>query len=387
VTTFAIQYLEYPHLDASPAAIRARLREACQRLQITLVLLGCDLPPCLEEAAAEETARQNARLFRWQPWLAGEARSSVPPDWATVGSDGNPILGYRNDPRFFFFCPNHHAAPDFLFERLDRITARGLYQGIFLDRIRFPSPAANPANELGCFCKDCFRMAALASLDLGTVRQYIEVLPAEALVKSLLAHPDDLTTPLENFLTFRAESITRIVQAATQQARSVGLAVGLDCFSPALSRMVGQDLPALDINSDWIKIMTYPRVQGPAGLPFELLGIADWLTGHGVPEQSAMQCLAVASGLSIPTTRAELRKSGLGSGAISHEIERGRALGLTHLLAGVALIEVKAVHESTPKQVQADLKAARAADGLVISWDLWHTPLERLDTIRKVWEI
>jgi hypothetical protein len=61
-------------------------------------------------------------------------------------------------------------------------------------------------------------------------------------------------------------------------------------------------------------------------------------------------------------------------------------LGVTRLLAGIALVEMKAVNESTPEQVQADLKAARAADGLVISWDLWQTPLERLEPIRSLWE-
>ncbi|MBE3038531.1 MAG: hypothetical protein IMZ62_06945 [Chloroflexi bacterium] len=387
MTVFAAQYLEYPPPDASPTDIRARLREACQRLPISLVLLGWDLPSHLEEAAAEETARQNASLFRWQPWLTGDALTSFPHEWGTVGPGGAPIPSFQDDPAFAFICPNHRGAMDFLLERLNRIAARGLYQGIFLDRIRFPSPAADPATHLGCFCPDCIHLAAAAGLDLETVRRYIQALPAEVLVRSLLAKPDDPTSPLEAFLDFREESITRTIQAAAQKARSLGLAVGLDCFSPVLTRMTGQNLPALDKACDWIKIMTYPRVHGPAGLPFELLGLANWLTNLGIPEPSALRCLAEASGLAIPATKAELRQAGLGSGTIAHEIECGRTLGVTRLLAGIALVEIKAVHESTPEQVQADLKAARAADGLVISWDLWQTPLERLDAIRSLWEI
>ena len=386
MTVFAAQYLEYPPPDASPADIRARLREACQRLPISLVLLGWDLPSHLEEAAAEETARQNASLYRWQPWLTGDARTSFPHEWATVGPGGAPIPSFQDDPAFSFFCPNHREATDFLLERLNRIAARGLYQGIFFDRIRFPSPAADPSTHLGCFCADCIRLAAAAGLDLETVRRTIQALPAEVLVRSLLGKPDDPTSPLEAFLDFREESITRTIQAAAQKARSLGLDVGLDCFSPALTRMTGQNLPALDKTCDWIKIMTYPRVHGPAGLPFELLGFANWMTNRGVPEPSALRCLAEASGLAIPPTKVELRQAGLGSGTIAHEIECGRSLGVTRLLAGIALVEMKAVNESTPEQVQADLKAARAADGLVISWDLWQTPLERLEPIRSLWE-
>jgi hypothetical protein len=385
--TLAAQFLEHPPSDATPRGIRSRLREACQRLPISIVLLGWDLPPLLEEAAAEETSRQNAQLFRWQPWLTVEAGNGFPPSWETIGLGGTPIPGINGDPEFFFFCPNHSSTSEFLFERLDRIATRGYYKGIFLDRIRFPSPAEDPETRLGCFCTECHNLASEANLDLETVRRYILMLPAEAFVRSLLASPDDPTSPLESFLDFRQESITRTVQAAAQQASSLGLTVGLDCFSPTLTRMTGQNLPALNKTCDWIKIMIYPRAQGPAGLPFEFMGFAKWMTSRGVSELSAMQSLAKASGLVIPTTKAELQKTGLESEAISHELERGRRLGVTNLLAGIALIEIRGVNESTPEQVQNDLKAARTAEGLVISWDLWQTPMERLDTIRSIWEI
>jgi hypothetical protein len=61
-------------------------------------------------------------------------------------------------------------------------------------------------------------------------------------------------------------------------------------------------------------------------------------------------------------------------------------MGLANLLAGIALVEVVSIHESTKEQIRADLLASRAADGLVLSWDLWQIPLEHLDTIRNIWE-
>ncbi len=269
----------------------------------------------------------------------------IPPSWATIGLDGAPNPAFAGKPEFFFFCPNHRSTSEFLFERLDRIATRGYYKGIFFDRIRFPSPTEDPVARLGCFCPECYNLATEADLDLETVRRYILMLPAEAFVRSLLASPDDPSSPLESFLDFRQESITRTVQAAAQQASSLDFSVGLDCFSPILTRMTGQNLPALNKTCDWIKIMTYPRVQGPAGLPFELLGLANWMTKRGVSEQSAMQSLAKASGLIIPTTIAELQKTGLELGAISHELESGHRLGVTNLLAGIALIEISGVNE------------------------------------------
>jgi len=386
MTTFAVQYLGSRPKDATPQEVRARLREACERLPITMVLLDWDLPPATEVAVAEETSRQHAKLYRWQTWLTGDSQTDLPPEWATVGLDGNPIPGHDNSPDFTFVCPNHSGVEDFLSERLAAIAARGLFQGIFLDRIRFPSPAADPSTHLGCFCRHCVRLAADAGLDLELVHRYVRSLSAKSFVRGLLGKPEMPGSPLEAFLDFREKSITRTVQAVRKQANQLGLSIGLDCFSPALTRMVGQNLTDLDKTCDWIKLMIYPRVFGPAGISFELLGLTNLLIKHGLSESDALTCVREASELPIPVTKAELGKAGLGSATLAQEIQRGREKGITDLLAGVALVEMKGVHESTPEQILADLRASRAADGLVLSWDLWQIPLEHLDTIRNLWE-
>ena len=385
MTTFAVQYLESPYPNASPATVRRLLRQACERLPISLVLLGWELPPALEEAVAEETSRQHAQLFRWQPLLTGDAHTDFPPEWATVGPSGKSIPGHGGLPEFTFICPNRSAVADFLSERVEGVADSGLFQGIFLDRIRFPSPSVDPIRDLACFCKHCTRLAADAGLDLESIHRYIQSIPADILIHGLLGRPLEPGSPLEAFLDFRATSITRTVRAIAKQARSLNLSIGLDCFSPALTRMVGQDLLALDGTADWVKIMSYPRVFGPAGISFELLGLAKWLTQRGLYESETMQLLADASELPVPTSNAELRRAGLGSDALSQEIRRGYEMGVSNLLAGIALVNLRGIHESTPEQICADLEASRNADGLVISWDLWLTPLEYLDRIRILW--
>jgi hypothetical protein len=385
MTTFAVQYLESPYPDATPSNVRSLLRQACERLPISLVLLGWDLPPALEEAVAEETVRQHAQLYRWQPLLTGDAHTDLPPEWAAYGPDGNPIPGHAGMAEFTFICPNRSAVADFLSERVESAAASGLFQGLFLDRIRFPSPSLDPRCYLACFCTHCTRLAADMGLDMETVRQGIQSIPAQALLHSLLGHPTEADFPLESFLNFRSASITRTVQHVARQAQALNLSIGLDCYSPALTRMVGQDLSGLDGCADWIKIMTYPRVFGPAGISFELLGLADWLIKHGMTDNEAMQVLRQASGLPIPGTKAELSRNGLGSETIAQEIRRGYEQGVTQLLAGVATVGLENIHQSTPEQIQADLEACRSADGLVISWDLWLTPLAYFDRIQTLW--
>jgi hypothetical protein len=382
---FAVQYLESHYPDATPVSVRHRLRQACERLPISLVLLGWELPPALEEAVAEETTRQHAQLFRWQPLLTGDAHTDIPIEWATHGPRGNSIPGHGGMSEFTFICPNRSAVADFLSERVESVAASGLFQGIFLDRIRFPSPSADPLSNLACFCQHCSRLAADAGLDLELVRRYFQSLPTDAVVSSLLGQSTQLGSPLESFLDFRAASITRTVRAVSNQVHSLNLSIGLDCFSPALTRMVGQDLSPLDGTADWVKIMSYPRVFGPAGISFELLGLAEWLIQHGLGEVETMQLLAEASGLPVPASKAELGRAGLGSETVQQEIHRGYEMGLSNLLAGITMVKMKKVHESTSEQIQCDLKASLSADGLVISWDLWLTPLVYLDKIRTLW--
>ena len=39
--------------------------------------------------------------------------------------------------------------------RLNDVLQSKTYQGIFLDRMRYPSPAPDPLRNLGCFCPAC----------------------------------------------------------------------------------------------------------------------------------------------------------------------------------------------------------------------------------------
>jgi hypothetical protein len=150
---------------------------------------------------------------------------------------------------------------------------------------------------------------------------------------------------LRRFLDFRAASITRLVRAAADTARGMGLGVGLDCFSPSLASTVGQDLGALDRTCDWIKVMTYGHTLAPAGLPFELLNLADWLVRHKAIERSeVLGWLSGASGLPLRATPEALREDGLTPEALASEVRRGRLAGVRTLLAGIELAAARADH-------------------------------------------
>lgn len=399
-TTFAVQYLEGgPGVAAiAPEDVRARLRAACEVLPISLVLLGWNLPPALVRACREEASRAGAQLYLWHPLLTGHSTCMPRARWRAIGLDGTPVPGFRGLPECTFVCPNRPAVHQAALQHLHDAVRSGSYDGVFLDRIRYASPAANPSRLLACFCDDCRQAAGDEGLDLEAARGLIRDLttaPDRApWVARMLLEPQAPVTDdaalgaLWEFLCFRVRGITRFVSAATEMIHSEGLAVGLDCFSPALTHMVGQDLGRLDPLCDWIKIMTYGHALGPAGLPFELLDLSGWLVGQrSVSEAEALEWMSLATRLPLPPTQATLRGRGIAPEALGIESRRARAAGVSTLLAGMELVEIEGICALARPQIIADLRAFRTAgvDGLVLSWDLWHIPLERLELVRRVW--
>lgn len=406
MSPFMVQYLEDSPEIASITAqqVRAKLQAAGEWLPLSAVLLGWHLPDALVHACRAETTRTNTPLYRWHPLLTSDGEFMPRWEWQTIGLQGERVPGFQDMPEFTFVCPNRPLVREAMLEHLHNIVRRdiiqrNLYDGFFLDRIRFPSPAVEPDRWLACFCPDCQHAARDVELDLAAVQhslqQWLQT-PQRlaAFVQILLgaepAQVDDAAALLfKTFLDFRKRSITNFVQAAADLIHAENLAVGLDCFSPALTHMVGQDLAALDPCAEWTKVMTYAHTLGPAGLPFELLGLADWLVDKKqVREPEALAWLSTATGFALPSSRASLRQNGLPPAALVTEMQNARTLGVKQLWAGVELVEIAAVSHLTHMQIEADHRALRQTDvdALVLSWDLWHMPLDRLSLVNSIWK-
>ncbi len=389
----AVQYLEGGPAasDISPEAARTRLADALDRVPFSSVLLGWDLSPRLVEACAEECARHGCDLYLWQPMLTGHGSFGGDPRQHAVSLSGAPVPALDGKLEFTFLCPNRPEVRESVLQCLGEALESGCYRGVFLDRIRFPSPVDDVAGRFACFCDACQEAARDTGLDLLAVRQGMfrllrTIEGRRATVVEMLSgahtqHAGQDVRLLSSMLDFRAQSISRFVTSVAQVARSRGLKVGLDCFSPALARLVGQDLTRLDGAADWIKVMTYARAFAPASLSYESLGLVNWLMSSGEEtEQDALACLAEATGWALPPSRDALRAGGLPASVLTQEIERGRSAKVQSLLAGIELVEMPGVAQLNTAQICADAEALRVGqpDGVVLCWDLWRIPLERV---------
>lgn len=396
--TFALQYLEScPELeDYAPEEVRRVLRIACEILPISIIIIGWNVPPRLVEVCKKEARCVNAKLFRWQPLFTGDGVFPVKPRFRVVGLSGRPVAGHLNMPEFTFMCPNN---PDFegeLFAHLENILLRGIYDGIFLDRMRYPTLSNDPVNNLSCFCQHCRERARSAGLDLVYMLENIKRMLASRVGvldyarviygsgKNTGLTPTQLS--LSEFLDFRTNSITRVVGKAADLARAHGWEVGLDCFSPTLVYSVGQDLKALDAVGDWIKVMTYLHTFAPAGLPYELNGMLEWFRNKkALTMAEAVPWFSQVTRLSIPQEQEELIKVGLPAATLETELSKSGSIGKGKLFAGIELVSVKDVTNIHPQQLEKDMRVFKGtgADGIVLSWDLWHMKEEYFHVLAR----
>jgi hypothetical protein len=392
-----IQYLE----DSSELAgmdrsqVIERLQAAVEQLPITHLLIGWHLPPALLDACWREADRLGLRFLRWQPLLTTDKEIQLDPKWQVEGLAGHKVAGYRGLPEFTFTCPNHPDAQQAVLKHLEALAHLGIYQGFFLDRIRFPSPSPDPMVSLACFCEHCCQKAGEDGLDLLEVRDSIIRLMQEengriSFVKILLSggsgHAETAEEhSLYQFMAFRQKSVRDFLALAIRPLKDAEMEIGLDTFSPCLASMVGQDLVDMGKLVDWVKLMTYAHTLAPAGLPYELLGWMHYLTrSTHLDETQALELVSQSTRMLLPAGCHEFKVNGLSPLDLEKEVLRGIESVSQPVLTGVELVDLPGVTRLSPSQIRADLAAIQRArpSGLALSWDLLHIPLERLELVR-----
>ncbi len=394
-----IQYLENsPQIsNLDPQQVIKRLRKAGELLPITHVLIGWRLPEKLLEACRRESERMGAKFMRWHPLMTGDGVFKPNPRWQVIGLSGQRVRRFQNLEEFTHVCPNNPEAMEANLRHLDDLINPGVYEGFFLDRVRYPSPTIGIPDALGCFCVSCKKAASANGFSLSDVQQLITGLLGDKkgtinLVRALFGKYEHLDSSACNLLTrfflFRTESIARFAAEASNKLRLAGMEIGMDCFAPCLAYQVGQNLSLLGKISDWIKIMTYAYTFGPAGIPYELSGLLETLISTGgLAEKDAMALLKEVTGLPLPESRESLEKEGISSQALFMEVERGVSSTMLPILAGFELVgDIKSAHLNSSK-IETNLKMIKKANphGIAISWDLLKITDEKLELFARTY--
>jgi hypothetical protein len=302
--------------------------------------------------------------------------------WAEKGADVNET--------FRFVCPNNPAPQRKTLRRLGELLGRYPFAGVFLDKIRFPSPANGLDEVLSCFCDHCRRAASAVDLDLDAVIKAIDDRDIDPQTSAARGGKDKATSWLEalaaanpllsRFLRFRTDSVTRMVAAAREEASRLDRRVALDLFSPCLAQLVGQDYRLLSQLCVWAKPMTYRVALGPAGLRLEIPALVEGVARLFNVDEARILDWAVRNvdAFDCHTLR-HTRESAVPLPLIKSDLDAAiRAMQPVPVYFGLELVSHPGVIDITPDLVRDMVRAGRAADasGVIISWDLMHAPTD-----------
>ena len=361
-------------------------------LPFSTLIIGWNITKPLVNACKDFTEKHNISLYRWQPLLCSDGSKPPKNKYSCKNLNGQKIPGIEHIPEFTFSCPNNENAVEEIISRVGAVLETGLYDGMFLDRIRFPSPMLNPEERLGCFCKSCRGKALEDDIDLDKTGKQLNKLWAsdediQLFIQSLFQETGNQSNSLNDFFDFRKRSVTSFIKKIYTFIKSLGYSVGLDCFSPLLTKSVGQDLAELQDYSDWIKVMTYGHTMGIAGIPFELTNLINWLMKKtGLSENICLNRISEYSEIPLPSSIKELKSQGLSSQALFQEFQTGKQQSGKNVFAGIELVSLPKYAIINQEQIKQDLGALKKSKikGIALSWDLRYIPRETLKIVSSI---
>ena len=149
-------------------------------IDLDILIVGARENPAIFRAMSNPGRRPAKEVFLWYNLLSdieGMQESDLVVNWRGERSRGWGGWAEKEaevHETFRFVCPNNPAAKEKTLRRLREMLDRYPFDGVFLDKIRFPSPANGLNEVLSCFCDHCRRAAAAIGLDLASVARSLQ---------------------------------------------------------------------------------------------------------------------------------------------------------------------------------------------------------------------
>lgn len=386
----------------NPAILRKRLDEVLPVIPFSGLIVGS-----YENSAVFRELTMNKRpddpdVYLWYNLLSDYSGQSEEESVITDrGASCKKWFGWGEEAEsevtesFMFSCPNHPDARQKTLTALSNLLDKYPFDGVFLDKFRYPSPASGLDLTFSCFCPHCREKAAEIGLDLDEVKK--ELRNWDAGTFSVSRRTDDWLAALlsgklalKKFLRFRIDSVLDLVKEVKKITDAHGVKFGFDLFSPSFAEIVGYDYEKLKKYADWVKPMTYQFAFGPAGLRLETISLVE-----GIQKEFEISEKELFSGASaaVPWFTAEkyqqLKDTAVPMEWIESEMKASMDLMKgTPVYFGLECVSFPGVIDVKPDEAAALLSAAfrNNADGAVLSWDLMHLPLENLLAMRSVYD-
>src|SRR4030042_5773243 len=384
--------------------LKKKLAAAKEFLDLDALIICSDLNKKNLDLVREICRDFKIKTYLWYPVLADVPAFKIEQEQAVETFDG--LHGYgkngswdklgEGEEDFLFLCPNDEEYIRRIFDHYQNKIIESGFDGVFLDRIRFPSPSNGFETFFSCFCGYCQnKFHSTYSEDLENYRYQAKAVfeKLKTMDISYLRTCQSLSDMiiqgnLEKFYDFREQNIFQVVKIFADKAKQMGKLVGVDLFAPSLASLVSQDYRLLAKICDWIKPMIYGHTSGPAGLPLELYCFMRAILNMNpaLDEGQFIQAISRILGVDLPNQLNDLLKHGVSEKIVCCEMQRIKELDLAEnvkIYLGLEAVQIPGVCNITAKILKKYLESVIEADvkGMVLSWALLKIPDENLKIV------
>jgi len=381
--------------------LKRKLAKAKESLDLDALIVWPDLHKKSLDLVREICKDFKIKTYLWYPVLADILVFKIEQEQAVEAFDG--LYGYgkngcwdklgEGEEDFLFLCPNDEQNIRKIFNQYQNKIVESGFDGVFLDRIRFPSPSNGLKTLFSCFCKSCQnKFHSTYGEDLENYRYQAKAVFEKFKTidinyfRNCQSFSDFIIQDnLEKFYDFRKQNIYQVVKIFANKAKQMGKLVGVDLFAPSLAPLVSQNYQLLAKTCDWIKPMIYCHTSSPAGLPLELYCFMRAILNinPALDEGQLIREISRIIGVNLPTQINDLLKNGVSEDIICSEMQRIKELDLTesvNIYVGLEAVQIPGLCNITEKILKKYLKSVTEADvkGMVLSWDLLKIPDENL---------
>lgn len=342
------------------------------------VICGIDAPINVYKQIYQIARKNNSLLFLWTPVFTALSKNK------SVDSivDFNHCAFLKNvssKEDFLFLCPASIVNQNYAMHSFNNLLETGYFNGVFLDRIRYPSFQYGLSGVFSCFCSHCCTLLFEKGLSVN------DMLTACKKVEQRIHRNEDNPLGLIGFngwrwkmndavlqklFDIRCEIITSSLHNIQEHYRNRKLLTALDVFTPSLCYFVGQDLLSLAKYSDFIKPMMYSRTNAPAGIPYELCVMKETLGSSTLDYFMSLHHSTNISELIINDVKN------------LNNIKKQKSIS-AHIFYGIEYNHIPPIVNTNPQNLHNDICKLRSqnVDGLVASWNISQTPMDNLASL------
>lgn len=243
-----------------------RLDYLANYLDISKIIFGWHNNYEENKKISEYLNSKNIESYFWLPVFAEIIDPSIEDNYFETSIFEKKISNLSEGDNFEFVCQSSNKNIEYIIKQFEEIKKDLKISGVFLDRIRYKSPALAKDAIYGCQCDECKKLYKNIEVDKDV---YFKLLPNK-INEGIYEYEDD---NLNKLMKIKREIITDQVTKLYEYFKHNNLKVGLDTFALCIADFVGQDIISLGKCSDFIKPMYYLKTTAPAGIPFEFDGL------------------------------------------------------------------------------------------------------------------